>query len=162
MHKLIEYVCDELEKIEQQAGNGKLSIAEIEYADKLAHLKKNLLRADELMEAGYSGDLGRYPSSFRGRFYEGGGSGYGRESRSGYGREGGRSYDQRGRGSAAQRDSRGRYSSGRGYSRYVRDDYSMDSDEIVEDLRELMEQAPDQKMRQELQRIMSKVQEMDD
>lgn len=44
----------------------------------------------------------------------------------------------------------------------MRDDYSMDSDEIVEDLRELMEQAPDQKMRQELQRIMSKVQEMDD
>ena len=161
MHKLINYVCDELEKIEQQAGNGKLSIAEIEYADKLAHLKKNLLRADELMEAGYSGDIRRWPSSYRGgRSYEDGGSSYGRES---YGRErDGSSYESRGRGSNAQRDSRGRYSSGRGYSRYVRDDYSMDTDEVVQDLRELMEGAPDQRMRQELQRIITKVEQMDD
>lgn len=163
MHKLIEYVCDELEKIEQQASsNGKLSISEIEYADKLAHLKKNLLRADELMDAGYSGDLGRYPSEYKG------GSGYGREGREGregrgrYGRESGRSYEQGGRGGSGRRDSRGRYSSGRGYSRYVRDDYSMDADEVVEDLRDLMEQAPDQRMRQELQRILAKVEQMDD
>lgn len=163
MHKLINYVCDELDKIEQQAGSGKLSIAEVEYADKLAHLKKNLLRADELMEAGYNGDLRRWPSSYReGRSYEGGGSSYGRDGSS-YARErGGSSYDNRGRGSNAQRDSRGRYSSGRGYSRYVRDDYSMDSDEVVQDLRELMEEAPDQKMRQELQRILTKVEQMDD
>lgn len=163
MHKLINYVCDELDKIEQQAGSGKLSIAEVEYADKLAHLKKNLLRADELMEAGYSGDLRRWPSSYReGRSYEGGGSSYGRDGSS-YAREsGGSSYDNRGRGSNAQRDSRGRYSSGRGYSRYVRDDYSMDSDEVVQDLRDLMEEAPDQKMRQELQRILTKVEQMDD
>lgn len=41
MHKLINYVCDELEKIEQQVGNnGKLSVAEIEYADKLALSRK--------------------------------------------------------------------------------------------------------------------------
>ena len=164
MHKLINYVCDELEKIEQQAGSGKLSIAEIEYADKLAHLKKNLLRADELMEAGYSGDIRRWPSSYRGgRSYEDGGSSYAREGGSSYGRDrGGSSYESRGRGSNAQRDSRGRYSSGRGYSRYVRDDYSMDTDEVVQDLRELMEQAPDQRMRQELQRIVSKVEQMDD
>ena len=172
MHKLINYVCDELEKIEQQAGNGKLSIAEIEYADKLAHLKKNLLRADELMDAGYSGDIRRWPSPFRGgRSYEDGGSSYAREGGSSYGREsdssygrerGGSSYESRGRGSNAQRDSRGRYSSDRGYSRYVRDDYSMDTDEVVQDLRELMEQAPDQRMRQELQRIVSKVEQMDD
>ena len=44
----------------------------------------------------------------------------------------------------------------------MRDDYSMDTDEVVQDLRELMEQAPDQRMRQELQRIVSKVEQMDD
>jgi hypothetical protein len=146
MHKLIDYICDELDKIEQQSSNGKLSIAEVEYADKLAHLKKNLLRADELMDAGYSGDMRRYPSSYRA------GTSYDR----------GTSYDDRGRGSRAQRDSRGRYSSGRGYSRYVRDDYSMAADEVVDDLKELMESAPNDMMRKELQRIMKKVEEMDD
>lgn len=146
MHKLIDYICDELDKIEQQSSNGKLSIAEIEYADKLAHLKKNLLRADELMDAGYSGDMRRYPSSYRA------GTSYDR----------GTSYDDRGRGSRAQRDSRGRYSSGRGYSRYVRDDYSMAADEVVEDLTELMEQAPNEMMRKEIQKIKKKVEEMDD
>ena len=44
----------------------------------------------------------------------------------------------------------------------MRDDYSMDTDEVVQDLRELMEGAPDQRMRQELQRIITKVEQMDD
>lgn len=149
MHKLIEYVCVELEKIEKQAGTGNLSISEIEYADKLAHLKKNLLRAEELMEEGYSGDVSAYPMSFRD----------GRYSRRGS------SYDERGRSSNAQRDSRGRYSSrgGRGnYTRYMRDDYSMDSGEVIEDLRDIMNQAPDERLRQEIKRIITKVEQMDD
>lgn len=148
MHKLIEYVCDELEKVEQQVSdNKKLSLAEVEYADKLAHLKKNLLRSEEIMDKGYSGEMRRSPSSFRdGRSYERGGS----------------SYDERGRGTNAQRDSRGRYSTGRGYSRYVRDDYSMATDEIVMDLRNLMDQAPDDRMRQQIQRIVTKAENMDD
>ncbi len=148
MHKLIEYVCDELEKVEQQVSdNKKLSLAEVEYADKLAHLKKNLLRSEEIMDKGYSGEMRRSPSSFRdGRSYERGGS----------------SYDERGRGTNAQRDSRGRYSTGRGYSRYVRDDYSMATDEIVMDLRSLMDQAPDDRMRQQIQRIVTKAENMDD
>ena len=56
MHKLIDYVCDEMEELEKKAEKSKLSMSEIEYADKLAHLKKNILRADELMDEGYSGD----------------------------------------------------------------------------------------------------------
>lgn len=154
MHKLIEYVCDELEKIETKADSGKLSLAEIEYADKLAHLKKNLLRSDEIMDKGYSGEMRRYPSSFRG------GRGSSRDGSS-YDR-GGSSYDDRGRGSNAERDSRGRYSTGRGYSRYIRDDYSMDTEEIVSDLRNLMNETPNDRMRQELQRIVSRVEQMDD
>lgn len=147
MHKLIDYVCDELEKIEQQvAENNKLSLAEVEYADKLAHLKKSLLRSEEIMDKGYSGDMRRGPSEYRdGRSYD----------------SDGRSYD-RGRGSNANRDSRGRYSTGRGYSRYVRDDYSMAADEIVMDLRDLMDKAPDDRMRQQIQRIVTKAEQMDD
>lgn len=146
MHKLIEYICDELEKVEQQAETGKLSMSDLEYADKLAHLKKNLLRADELMDKGYSGDVRRYPFSYRGGYDDG--------SRT---YDGGRFYDSRGRGSQANRDSRGRYS-----SRYIRDDYSMNTDEIVHDLRSLINMAPDERMRQELQRITTKVEQMDD
>ena len=154
MHKLIEYICDELEKVEQQTETGKLSMSDLEYADRLAHLKKNLLRADELMGKGYSGDVRRYPFSYRGGMsYEDGGRSY----ENGRAYDGGRSYDNRGRGSQAQRDSRGRYS-----SRYIRDDYSMNTDEIVHDLRSLINMAPDERMRQELQRITTKVEQMDD
>lgn len=155
MHKLIEYVCDELEKVEQQVSdNKKLSLAEVEYADKLAHLKKNLLRSEEIMDKGYSGEMRRSPSSFRdGRSYARDGSSYARD---------GSSYDERGRGSGAERDSRGRYSTGRGYSRYVRDDYSMATDEIVMDLRNLMNQAPDDRTRQQIQRIVTKAENMED
>lgn len=167
MHKLIEYVCDELEKIEQQVSNNKkLSLAEVEYADKLAHLKKNLLRSEEIMDQGYSGDMRRNRGSYRdGRSYARDGSSYARESREGrdgssYERDGS-SYDDRGR-SYAERDARGRYSTGRGYSRYVRDDYSMATDEIVMDLRNLMDQAPDDRMRQQIQRIVTKAEKMDD
>ena len=44
----------------------------------------------------------------------------------------------------------------------MRDDYSMATDEVIEDLRELMDGAPDQRMKQELQRIITKVEQMDD
>lgn len=153
MHKLINYICDELEKIEMQTERGKLSMSEIEYADKLAHLKKNLLKADELMDAGYSGDIRRYPSPYRGGMaYDDRGRSYDRDI----------SYDSRGRGANAPRDSRGRYSSGRGYSRYVRDDYSMATDEVIDDLRDLMGKAPDERMRAEIQRIVTKVEKMDE
>ena len=43
----------------------------------------------------------------------------------------------------------------------MRDDYSMAADEVVDDLKELMESAPNDMMRKELQRIMKKVEEMD-
>lgn len=132
MHKLLDYVCDELEELEKKADKGKLSMSEIEYADKLAHLKKNILRADELMDEGYSGDN-------RHVYYDG------------------MSYA-RGRGSNANRDSRGRYSSD-GYSRYSRTGYSMDDDSMIQELRSLMNQAPEHK-RQKFQRFISEMEQM--
>lgn len=55
MDKLLEYVCDELEELERKADKeGKLSMAEIEYLDKLTHIKKNILKIEDM--DGYSND----------------------------------------------------------------------------------------------------------
>lgn len=61
MDKLIEYICDELDDIEKKADkDGKLSMTEIQYADTLAHLKKNILKAEEMTEGdSYSYARGR-------------------------------------------------------------------------------------------------------
>lgn len=101
MHKLMEYVCEELEKLEKKAGkNGELSMAETEYMGELLDAKKDLMKIDE-MEGG---------SSFaRGNSYRYDGMSYDDMS---YARG-----DGRGRGRNARRDSMGRYSSERGYSR---------------------------------------------
>lgn len=141
MHKLMEYICDELEELERKADkDGKLSMAEIQYADTLAHTKKNLLKADELWEESeYNMD-------------EGNSYAMGGRSRNGYryNNEGGRSYA-RGRGRNAKRDSMGRYS---------RDGYSMAGDDMIDELRELMQDAPDEQTRMEFQRFISKIEKM--
>lgn len=150
MHKLIEYVCEELESLEKKAAKGSMSAAEIEYADKLASLKKNLLKGDmlydEVMEDGeYSGAM--RPMSDMGGNYRGGS--YNRN------RDGGMSYargDGRGRGRNAKRDSMGRYSAERGYSR--------DGQEMADQLRDLMEDAPDESVRRDIERLLRKVEQM--
>lgn len=125
MDKLIDYACDELEKLEKKADKGNLSMTEIQYADVLAHLKKNLLTADAMMDSddGYSGDY----SYARG--------------------------DGRGRGRNARRDSRGRYSSeyrisdgmGGTYNRgYSRDDAK---DDMLMELHEMKRNAKDEESR---------------
>ena len=121
MHKLIDYVCDELEQLERKAEKGSLSMSEVQYADTLAHLKKNILTADAMMDEGESGMYPYYGSYARGGSYNRGGS------------------------YARRRDSMGRYS---------RDD------DMMSDLRELMQKAPDEKTRQEFQRFMDKLERM--
>lgn len=125
MHKLIEYVCDELEELERKSDKGKLSMAEVQYADMLAHLKKNLLKGEEMMEEDeYSNESGSYARGGRGR------------------------------GRNARRDSMGRYSSrrsyedgsmrddrGRSYDGYSRDDARED---IKMELREMEQDAGDE------------------
>lgn len=150
MHKLIEYACEELESLEKKAAKGSMSAAEIEYADKLASLKKNLLKGDmlydEVMEDGEYSSAMR-PMSDMGGNYRGGS--YNRN------RDGGMSYargDGRGRGRNAKRDSMGRYSSERGYSR--------DGQEMADQLRDLMEDAPDESVRRDIERLLRKVEQM--
>ncbi len=146
MHKLMEFICDELEELERKAEkDGKLSMAEIQYVDTLAHAKKNLLKADEMWEESeYSMDGGNS--------YARGGNRGGGQSRNSYrySNEGGRSYA-RGRGRNARRDSMGRYS---------REGYSMAGDEMIDELRDLMQDAPDEQTRMEFQRFISKIEKM--
>ena len=127
MHKLLEYVCSEMSDLERKADkDGKLSMAEMSYLDTLAHTKKNLLKAEEMSEDGYS---------------------------NGYSMNRDNSY--RGNGYARRRDSRGRYSRD-----YNRGGYSMAADDMVAELRELMNDAPDDKTRMEFEKFIRKVESM--
>lgn len=157
MHKLIEYVCEELESLEKKAAKGSMSAAEIEYADKLASLKKNLLKGEE-MYAEY--EDGEYSGNMGGMSYQRGSRGSNRGGNMGGSSNRGGSYDgsydggsyARGRGRNARRDSMGRYSSERGYSR--------DAQDMADQLRDLMEDAPDETVRRDIERLLRKVEQM--
>ena len=141
MHKLYEFACDELKELEKKAGDKGLSASELEYADKLTELKKNILKIEMLEdETGYSGN---YPMMYGS--YERGGN---RSNNYGGGRSEEGSYA-RGRRNA-KRDSMGRYSSERGYSR--------DEEEIVEQLEDMMDSAKDERTKMELRKLIDKMQ----
>ena len=153
MHKMMEFVCKELEDLERKADkDGKLSMAEVQYADMLTNMKKNMLKADEMMGedefsmAGGSYNDGSYARSYRGSYARGG-------NRGGRGGSYGNSYDDMSyaRGRGRKRDSMGRYSS---------EGYSRDSEEMVEQLRDLMEDAPDEMTRKEFEKFIRKVEQM--
>ena len=140
MHKLMDYVCDELEELERKSDKGKLSMAEMEYADMLTRIKKNLLKTDEMAGEGeFSMAVDPY------RSYARGGRSYRRSNRNND-----MSYA-RGRGRNANRDAMGRYSS---------DGYSMDAEDMVEQLREMMEDAPDEMTRKEFEKFIRKMEQM--
>lgn len=139
MHKIYEYLCDELKTLEKKAESGQqLSMAELEYLDKLTEVKKNLLKIEMLEEdSEYSNAMGGRGGN------RGGGRNYysmddGMDMRDG-------SYA-RGRGRNARRDAMGRYSS-EGYSR-AEDDFKME-------LEELMRTAPNDHVRQKIHSIMN-------
>ena len=143
MHKLIEYICDELEDLEMKVDRGgRLSMQEVEYMDTLAHTKKNLLKAEEMSDEYRMGGM-----SMRGGSYARGGGYRGSNQYGSYRTGGGRSYEMDGRSYARRRDSRGRYS---------RDE----SETLVSELRQLMEQAPDEVARREFQKFISKMEDM--
>lgn len=159
MHKLMEYVCEELADLERKAAKeGKLSMAEIEYADKLAHIKKSILTADELWDDSEYSDAGgsSYAGGGNGQSRRMGGSSYRRGG--GSSRRGGSSYGEdgstinggmsyaRGRGRNARRDSMGRYSSDGEYSG-ADNDFRMELEELIED-------APNEHIKQKIRELM--------
>jgi len=143
MHKIYEYLCDELKTLEKKVESGQgLSMAELEYLDKLTETKKNLLKIEMLEEDS------EYSNAMRGGSYRGS---YARGGRGG-------SYDDgsyaRGRGRNAKRDSMGRYSSERGYS------YDDAKSEMIEKLHEVMESAPDETAKREVKKLVEKMEQM--
>ena len=117
MHKLYEYIDNELKDLERKVGTGqKLSAGEIQYGDMLAHFKKSLLTNDAMEE--YEDDYSREYRPMRGSSYARG----------------------------ARRDSMGRY--------------SRDTDDMVDELTELMHKATDEGTKREFRKFIAKVQEM--
>lgn len=137
MDKLIKYICDELDELEMKASKGNLSAAEIQYGDTLAHFKKNLLTAEAMEEASddYSSNYGSYARN--GQMNYGNGTSYRND----------RSYA-RGRRGYVKRDAMGRYSR----------DGEMDG--VVEDLKELMDDAPNEQVRTEIHKLVKKFESM--
>ena len=137
LYDLKEILCKELKEYGEK---GELTAGTLDVVDKLAHTIKNLDKIIEVYdEEGYSG---HYPYWAYDNGNMGGNSSR-RSYRGSYGRGG--SYAQR-------RDSRGRYSNERGYSRegYSRND-------LADKMRELMDEAPDDRTRQEIQRMVEKL-----
>lgn len=148
LYKLKETLCNELEEYSKK---GKMSAGDLDIVDKLSHAIKNIDKIIEKYdESEYSGAMGYSNRTSYGR----GGYSNERGGRGGYSNErGGYSNNDysmaRGRGSNARRDSRGRYS-GEGYSGH----------DMVMELRDLMEDAPDERTRMEFEKFIRKMEQM--
>lgn len=140
MHEEYLYTLKEdLLKELERASKKELTSQTLDNIDKLSHAIKNICKIiDASEESEYSGADGAYEGeSYRGSYR-------GMSRRGGSYRDGGSSYRRR-------RDSMGRYSREGGYSR---------SDEMISELREMMESAPDDRTREEFQRMISKMEQM--
>lgn len=130
LYQLKEMLCKELEEYGRK---GEVTANTLEIVDKLAHAVKNIGKIIEMYEEEdeYSIDGG---NSYRGSMRD-------------YSRRGGRGGNRGGRGS---------------YDDGNRNYYSRDgrSDMMVDKLEDLMEDAPDERTRQEIQRLVTKMQGM--
>lgn len=145
LYELCETVSHELDIANDKINRagGELSAGDLEYLDKLTHTMKSIKTTIAMIEAEENGYSGRY---WDGRYYRDGAPDMDGVSN----REGGSSYA-RGRGSNAKRDSMGRYSSRRGYSR---DDARED---FLEDVEELLEKAPDEHTKKKFERFIAEM-----
>lgn len=137
LHELCDTISREIAESNEKirAAGGKLSAGDVDYIDKLTHTLKSIKATIAMME-----DEDGYSSApyYMGGSYRGGNHG-------GSYRDG--SYA---RGRNTRRDSMGRYSSN-GYSR---------DGGMVEELRELMEDAPNEAIKRDIQRLVDKIEQM--
>jgi len=128
---LTNHLSETNDKI-RKAG-GQMNGSDVEYVDKLTHAIKSVKTTIAMIEAGEDG-YSSAGGSYRGN-YERGGRGYSRNDMRGG------SYA---RGRNARRDSRGRYSSD-------------DEEEFTEKLRDLMDIAPSESQKNEIRRLLDKM-----
>lgn len=144
MHKLYELKDKLMKELEEYADNGKFSKDDVEAIKYTASAIDHICNVVEREDEEYSN---MYPYAYESGSYAG--RSYARGGR-GNNRGGGSSYA-RGR-MNARRDSMGRYSREGGYSRAGED--------IAEQLREMMPDAPDEHIRMEIERLANKVEKM--
>lgn len=145
LYELKEMLCKELEEYGRK---GDLSAGSLEIVDKLAHALKNvdkIIESKEEESGEYSGAMPRRGGSYR---YDDGMMTGGSYRRGGSYARGGR------RGMVNNPTGRNQYSREGGYSRA-----EGDMDEIVEELRGMMGELPEDKQR-EVQRFVDKVERM--
>ena len=146
--KMVEHKLSEAREKARSAGN--LSTGDVEYLDVLTHTHKNIKSSMAMIGASY--ENGSYDGGSN-RSYDGGSNraydeGSNRSYDGGSGRwayEGGSS---RGRGRNANRDSMGRYAS------------RMSNHGMVDELKGLMEDATDERMKQEFRQFINKIESM--
>ena len=132
MHKIYELKDKLCDELEEY-GDKKLDAGSLEVIDKLAHTVKNL---DKIIEKYEDEDYSSaYDDGMMGGSYERDGN-----------RGGNRYAMARGRGRNARRDPMGRYSS--------------DNRMMVEELRDLMNDAPDERTKMEFKRFIEKMEQM--
>ena len=131
LYDLCEVISREISEATEKIykSGGKLTAGDVDFVDKLTHSLKSIKAVIAMVEN----------NDHRGGYFREGGSYY----------EGGGSMA-RGRGRYASRDSMGRYS-GYGYSRTGGD--------FVKELHELMESAPNDHIRMDIQRLAEKVEQ---
>ena len=141
LYKDLEEICErlskELKKANEKLNGREMTAADTAYMDQLLHSLKSVKTVMAMMDS-ENDDEGR---SYEGRSYRGSSGRSGR-----------------------RRDSMGRYSGDYNGMRYMgnysgRRGYSRD-DEMISNLREMMEDAPDEQTRSDLQRMISRMEMM--
>lgn len=132
LHELCETISREIGDANEKirSAGGKLSGEDLTYLDKLTHTLKSLKTTIAMVEA-EDGESGRYMPNSYGMYGTNGGYN-------------GNSYRR-------VRDSMGRYTSRRGYSY---------DDGMIEELRSLMESAPDERTKSEFRQFIAKMEKM--
>ena len=144
IYELKEMLCKELE---DYGTKGELTAGSLDIVDKLAHAIKNL---DKIIEASEEeGDYSERGGSYRGGSYARAGQGGGGMGGNRGGQ--GRSYARQGRGRDARRDSMGRYSSERGYSR------EDGKEQMIMQLEDLKQDAPNQQVMERIEDLISEL-----
>jgi len=139
MKELLELKDTLCKELEEYGRKGKMNAGDLEVVDKLTHTIKNL---DKIIE-NYDGEYSNRGYSMRDGDYSNGYSMRGDYSNR---YDNGQYSMARGRGSRAKRDSMGRYSS--------------HNDMMIQELRELMEDAPDERTRMEFEQFIKKMEMM--
>lgn len=146
---ILSFVKNEFNDLNNRAkNNGKLNMQEVQYADLLAHFKKNLLTG-EAMEKSEESHSKSYGDGYADGYSDGYRSSEGYRDDSGYGA--------RGRGRYARRDSMGRYADEAGSGSHG--SYQHDKN-MIGDLHELMNNAPNEQIKHKYMDFINEIQEM--